>query len=177
MSSSGNYPDWSLFSERDEVVEYKLLSPASEIAAALQECHEQAERTRRRVEDEKRELLDALALQAVLVTQLASALERYEGDLNNASLDNIHTHLRVAKDQMLDALWQTGIKTEIPLGRTFEEVADLVQVDGWRHQDRFASESVDEVIEPIVSYRDAVIRLGRVIMGAPPDAAEEHRNA
>jgi hypothetical protein len=77
----------------------------------------------------------------------------------------------VLKDQMLDALRASGLEVDVPLGEAFERVADAVHVDGWRHESRFNAEVVAEVSEPIVRAGGVLVRLGRVVMGAPTEQA------
>jgi molecular chaperone GrpE (heat shock protein) len=107
------------------------------------------------------------------VVQLAAALDIYESVLTQASLGKVHRHLRIIKDQMLSALEKAGLEVNIPVGKPFNEVANVVHVDGWRHHADFLSEVVAEVIEPIVTYRGRLVRMGRVVMGAPPDKVTE----
>ena len=168
MLSSDKFPDWSLFKEREVPFEVELLSPASEVAALLQRYRTDVDAAEQNVEGVRNEGLAGLAQQAVFVIQLAAALDRYESDLKQASLTRVHRHLRVLKDQMLDALSSAGLEVVIPIGKPFDEVADSVHVEGWRHHEDFSSEVVAEVLEPIVKYRGALVRLGRVVMGAPP---------
>ncbi len=69
---------------------------------------------------------------------------------------------------MKDVLGQADLELLIPQGLPFDQVADWVDVDGWRHSPEFQEEMVAEVVEPIVMRRGVLVRLGRVIMGAPP---------
>ena len=103
--------------------------------------------------------------------QFSAALERYQAELTHIGLARVHRHLRVLKDQMLDALRASGLEIDVPLGQSFEQVAEAVHVDGWRHEAQFTGEVVAEVSEPIVRAGGALIRLGRVVMGAPVDHA------
>ena len=169
MSSSAEFPDWSVFSEREAPFDSELLSPASEVAAVLQWSHAALDEAQQAVEDVRREGLMALAEQAVLVVQLAAALDRYAPDFTQASLTNVQRSLRIVKDQMLAAVNRAGLEIGVPLGKSFNEVADLVSVAGWRHHRNFSSEVVAEVLEPFVVYRGVPLRFGRVVMGAPPE--------
>ncbi len=123
----------------------------------------------------QRQGLEALAQQAVFVVQMESALAQYESALAQGTLKRIHRHFRVLKDQMMDALKQAGLEVIVPLGKSFEEAADWVHVQGWRHHKDFPSELVAEVLEPVVIYQGRLIRQGRVIMGAPSEGSE-HKN-
>jgi molecular chaperone GrpE (heat shock protein) len=167
MSSSDKFPDWSAFSKREIPFEVELLSPASEAAALLQRSQAALDEAWQEVDHVRGEGLAALAQQAALVIQLAATLERYQPDFTQASLKKVYRSLQITKDQMLDELRRVGLEIIVPLGKTFDEVAQLVNVDGWRHQEHFTSEVVAEVIEPIVMYRNILVRPGRVVMGAP----------
>jgi molecular chaperone GrpE (heat shock protein) len=173
MSSSDKFPDWSVFSERHVPFDVELLSPASEVTALLQRYWTDMNKMRQEIESLRSEGLNASAQQAVYVVQLAAALDIYESVLTQASLGKVHRHLRIIKDQMLSALEKAGLEVNIPVGKPFNEVANVVHVDGWRHHADFLSEVVAEVIEPIVTYRGRLVRMGRVVMGAPPDKVTE----
>jgi hypothetical protein len=170
MSPSDDVPGWDAFTVRDVPEGPELVSPASEVAALLQRYHADLARARDEIAAASRAGLESLAEQAVLVVQLAAALERYESLLQQASLGLVHRHLRVLKDQMMSAIAAAGLEIVVPLGRPFDEVADRVHVDGWRHREEFAAEVVAEVVEPIVMSGGALVRAGRVVMGAPASA-------
>ena len=167
MSYSAEFPDWDVFSEREVPFDVELLSPASEMLSVLQRSHTALADARQAVEDVRGEYLSALALQAVLVVQLGAALDRYAPDYTQASLVKVHRALRIVKDKMLDELGRAGLEIVIPMGKPFDEVVHLVNVEGWRHHENFSSEVVAEVVEPIVTCGGVVLRLGRVVMGAP----------
>ena len=171
MSSLAELPDWSAFGEREAPLDTELLSPAAELAAVLQVYRADLATVRAEVQQARLAGAAALAQQAVFVVQLAVALESYQAALAEASLSKVHRHLRIVKDQMLDALRGAGLEIVPLVGRSFDEIADLVDVQGWRHRPEFTSEVVAEELEPLVKYRGEVVRLGRVVMGAPPEAA------
>lgn len=166
MSSSADFPDWSVFSER-EVPPIDIFSPASDIAALLQMYRADLDKAQAHSESVHRKGMEALAQQTVLVVQLASALERYKSEFEQASLRKIYRSLRIVKDQMLSALQDTGLEILVPQGKPFNEVVDYVDVVGWRHSKNFSEEVVTEVLEPIVLYNGTLLRLGQVVMGAP----------
>lgn len=171
MSFSGELFDWNIFSRREVPFDVELASPALEMFAALQKSHAALVEAQQVVEHVREEYLAVLAQQAVLVAQLSAALDRYAPEYSEASLAKIHRSLRIIKDQMLDELKKGGLEIVIPLGKSFDEVADVVSVDGWRHHENFSAEVVAEVVEPIVTYRGDVVRRGRVLMGAPLEEA------
>jgi hypothetical protein len=175
MSSSDNFPDWSVFKERKlpETLNIDILSPSMEMSVLLQRYSGDAKKARQDIDAAHYEGINIAAQQAVYIVQLAAALENYEPALKDASLQRVHRHLRIIKDQMLSALAREGLDIIIPANKPFDEVADLVHVEGWRHSDKFTSEVVAEVLEPIIYYKGNMIRMGRVVMGAPPDNAIE----
>ena len=167
MSCSDRYPDWSLFVEREVSVQGELLSPSAELSSIIQWARSEVDAAGRKGAEARAEALGALAQQAVFVAQLAGALEAYEREFPARA----HRHLRVLKDQMLAALGQAGIEIVDPSGKPFDEVSKSVDVIGWRQHEQYPTELVAEVIEPIVTAEGAVVRRGRVIMGAPPAGA------
>lgn len=173
MSSSADLPGWEAFALRDAPESVDLLSPSSEVGGLLQRYRAEIDRATAAASEAKRDGLEALASQAVLTVQLASALDRYAGQLKDAGLERVHRHLRVLKDQMLAACAAAGVEIRVPLGAPFDEVADLVHVAGWRHRDEFTAEVVAEVIEPIVTHAGTLLRPGRVVMGAPVSSRPE----
>jgi hypothetical protein len=167
MSSSDELFDWNVFSEREVPFEVELVSPASEAHAILQRSQTTLAEAQQAVEYVRSEYVAALVQQAVLVTQLAAALDRYSPEYHQASLAEVHQSLRIIKDQMLDELENAGLEVTVPLGKSFKEVSDVIRVDGWRHHINYSSEVVAEVFEPIISHRGKIVHLGRVLMGAP----------
>jgi hypothetical protein len=173
MSSSADLPGWETFALRDAPEAVDILSPASEVAALLQRYRAEVDQATSAASGAERRGLEALAEQAVLAAQLASALERYAAQLKDAGLERVHRHLRVIKDQMFAACAAAGLDLIVPLGASFDEVADLVHVEGWRHRDEFTAEVVAEVVEPIIKHGGTLLRHGRVVMGAPASARPE----
>ena len=173
MSSSDEPYGWQAFVERGGPVEVEILSPASEMAALLQRYRADVDEACRNTAEARHQGLLALAEQAVFVFQLERALERYQAGFEEASQVKAFRHLRVLKDQMLDALSASGLGVEDPLGQSFDAIADAVHVEGWRHCSDFASEEVAETLEPVITHRTThtTLRLGRVIMGAPQQSA------
>jgi hypothetical protein len=163
---------WDAFAERPAPERMAPDPPSVEIARVLQIHQSALNAERGRARTAVDEALAASFRQAVLVTQLEDALERHRDALDAAGLGKVHRELRIRKDEMLDALRHGGVTAEDPVGRPLAEVADAVEVIGWTHEPRFDAEVVARTQEPIILYRGAVVRLGQVIMGAPPhDAA------
>jgi len=155
----------------------ELLSPASELAAALQRCRRDLEAERSAARESADRAHGASAEQAVLVFHLSSALARHDAALADAGLQVVRRTLRVLRDQLLVALGQDGLTVVDPVGRPYDEVADDVRVAGWRHGPEYPGEVVAETIEPIIHCGAEVVRPGRVIMGAPDQAATGEETA
>ena len=180
MSSSADSPaepavelGWSAFTERPAGPDpVPLLSPAQELAAALQEG-QKALRTAR--EDGAAALDRVLAIvadQAALVFRLGVVLAESEDKLREAGLGRIRTQLSIVRRQMAEALDGAGLDVVDPVGTPFDEAQEHVEVVGWRHGAEFTDQVVAETIEPIVRHDGVVVRSGRVIMGAPPNGEE-----
>lgn len=159
---------WDVFAVRPAQVELAAGSPATELADVLQRFHAALRAERGRTRNATDDALAVAVEQAGLIARLESALARHQDALAGAGLGRVHLELRVLKDQMVDALRGGGVTVEDPMGRPVAEVDDRVEAVGWRHGTEFTAEVVAEVHAPIVWYRDAVIRPGRVTMGAPP---------
>lgn len=160
---------WEHFHERPEPTPADLLSPASELAAVLHRYRADVDGERAATREAVARAHAAAAEQAVLVFQLATALDGNEDAFAGAGLDRLHQRLRVLRNQMTRALAGTGVETVDPVGKPFAEVADLVQVVGWRHGPEFGDEVVAETIDPIVMHDEELVRPGRVVMGAPDE--------
>jgi len=167
MSSSDDAFGWSAFRERPVPAPIELRSPALELAAALQRGARSLAAERAATRDAQADAHDADAELAVLVFHLSVVLGRHEAAIAEAGLSDAHHELCIVRNQMLGVMERTGVRVVDPLGRSFDEVGDAVQVVGWRHGSDFPDEVVAETIEPIVRHGVEVIRQGRVIMGAP----------
>lgn len=181
MSSSANFPDWQAFDERElpELpfdITADLLSPAMEISAALQRSSQTLLDVQKQAYEQQDMAISALAQQAVFIFALSHTLERAENSQAQPIEKRRYHSLRIIKDQMLSGLSDFGLVIENPLGKTYHEVANNVEILGWRHHNDFVSEIVAEVREPIITFAGRLIRPGHVIMGAPPltPNSEEH---
>ena len=144
MFSLDKFPDWDMFQMREVPIEVEILSPAAETIALLQSRLTDI-RAVQTVSDEKHTAgLDALAQQAVFVVQLEASLQNYKTKFEEANLNKVYRALRIVKDQMLTALQEAGLEVIIPLGKPFDEVAEYVDVLGWRHHEDFTGEVVVE---------------------------------
>jgi len=178
MSSSAEPPraeplGWEAFAPRAAGMDVELATPAAELGAVLQRYRADLDAAQGAVADAERAGLDALARQAVLAFRLETALSEYEPQLRDAPLSSIHRQLRILKDQMLAELADAGIEVVRLAGRPYAEVASYVDVEGWRHRAEYESELVAEELEPAVRHGEHLLRLGRVVMGAPLTAAPD----
>jgi hypothetical protein len=174
LDSSPDFPDWKAFRKREEVfLDTELLTPAAEMASIMGRYQAARLQAQQVAEEERQQLLDLLARQAVLVTHFGFMLERYElafsqqQPLGVSTLSKAYRSLRIVKAQMLDALQSKGLEIEVPIGKSYDQVDEVVNIEGWRHHKDYTSELVVEVIEPIVRYKGGLIQRGRVLMGAP----------
>lgn len=161
---------WDAFGERDAPADMELRSPAMELAQVLQRQQSALNTERGRSRTAVDEALAVAFDQAELVAKLGFSLAGRKAALEEAGLGKVHDELRIWKDAMLDALSRGGVTVEDPTGRPLAEVADRVEVHDWEHDARFTAEVVARTEEPIVLHNGAVVRPGRVTMGAPPAA-------
>ena len=169
MSFSDNLLNWDQFKKRPEIEGVEILSPAAEVAAYLQQFYAKINSLTEKFEDVHNVAISGLAEQAVLVFQFQTILERYEEQLRHISQSggDVFRTLRVLKDQMLGTLRDSGIEIDVPLGRSFQEVAEIADKVHWRHGEEFTSEIVVEVIEPVIKLHNRVVRPAHLVMGAP----------
>jgi len=115
-----------------------------------------------------------VARAAQIVFHLERAVGEAEAPLANSGLGRVHTRLRIVKDQLKSHLAAAGFTWSDPAGKDFEgELAERVEVDGWRHAAEFGREVVAETREPIVLFRGRVVLPGAVVVGAPCDGGEQ----
>ncbi len=110
----------------------------------------------------------ALVRVAVALFHWNGAAAGIEAALTAAGQQEAAARLRVAREEMTEALKEGGIEIDNPLGRTMAEVIDHVAVRGWRQQEGAVGETVSQVIAPIIRHRAAIIRRGQVIMSRAP---------
>jgi len=110
---------------------------------------------------------EALILIALAMHHWEGALTEAEGPLVAAGLGNTFRRLRLGRDEIRDVLKSAGITLEYPLGSSFAEVLECVEVRGWREQADLTAETVIQVLAPIIRQEGAICRLGQVVMGTP----------
>ncbi|MCD6486969.1 MAG: nucleotide exchange factor GrpE [Syntrophobacterales bacterium] len=169
MSSSDKFPDWDVFTERPVPEDFELLSPASEVASDLQKIYQKMNDVKSETDKVRREGIEPLVQQAIFVYKFEVALEMYEAELQKISQpkSDVYRHLRVLKDQMIEALASSDVELISPVGEPFENVVDYVDMVHWRYHEDYTSEIVVEVLEPIIKFRGDVVKLARLVIGAP----------
>lgn len=176
MSSSADAMplDWSAFGRRPVGEPVELVSPSSELGAALQRCRRDLTAERAAAAEAAATTRADVAELAVLVFRFSAVLNHHDQAIADAGLKSAGRTLRVLRDQMLSALGHAGLTVVDPVGLPYDAVAAAVEVAGWRHGPDFPGEVVAETVEPIIGHGAEVVRLGRVIMGAPePEPAPE----
>lgn len=185
MSSSVSFPDWNSFSSREEVdlgAETAPVSPASELMALLQTYQVDHRKMEERLAQERQHWLDLLVQQALLVGRFEIMLSRYDATLTRlveqpprpgSPLKKSYNSFRILKEQMAADLASAGIAFANPLGKPYNEVENVVTVDGWRHHQDYTEETVIEVTEAVVYFQGELVHQGRVVMGGPPPMEDE----
>lgn len=178
-----DFPDWSVFQERETLaLAGELLSPAAEIAAVLRTTSARLARAEQLLREAEQNDFSRLAQLAVLAAQLGMLLERNAGVFGgNAAvthqeeLASVYKSLQIIQKQMLAFLRKAGLEIELPLAKTYAEVAGCVEIEEWQHHQNFVEERVIDVIEPVVR-KGLWLRAGRVVMGAPLAARPQNNH-
>lgn len=169
--------EWAAFEQRPvpgEPEPQPLAGPDREVAFLLQRYWDDMQAEQERARKETAQARTVLTELAVHVARLEGLLrEAGEALRGAAGAKSLGRRLQVARKQVLEPLHAMGITTDDPAGRPYDEVADVVDITGWRYGPEFAAEVVAETVEPVVLDRGTVVRLGQVIMGAPPSAGTE----
>lgn len=165
-------PGWDAFRERavPTGLAEDMVSPGAELSGVLQRSQQELRTARGSAASAAGEARHVSFELATLIGRLGQLLIGAEApmvDSGDLKLKRLHRQFRVLKDQMLDALQESGIEVRDPLGLPAEEVADWADISGWRHGPEFTSEVVAQTFDLGVFYNDAVVRFARVAMGAP----------
>ena len=150
--------------------EGEVISLAGEIAALL----DRHARERDAADGAHRAEVGALRLAAGRAVQLAFHLERTieeaAGPPGDAGPGPLLRRLRILKDQIKAHWGRQGFSWRDPTGEDYTpELAEWVEVDGWRHDSEYPTELIVETREPVVLYQGEVILKGAVVVGAPSD--------
>jgi hypothetical protein len=159
-------PTWSDFAERP-VREFEMGSPAGEIATVLRRYRADLDAAARAGAEGRAQGLRALAEQAVLAVELDKQLESPSA-ASEPAFAAIRDALRALTDRMLVQIEAAGLEIVRLRGSDARSVAELALVDSWRYDDAYETEVVVEELEAAVRHLGAPLRLGRVVMGAPP---------
>gem|GEM_PF-2703932 len=151
-------PTWIEFSDRP-VPEFDPPAPAAELASVLQRYRADLDAAARAGAEGRVQGLRALAEQAVLAIELEKRLD------HQSTLEP----LRALKDRMLARIELTELEIVRLVGSPLATVADLVEIDSWRFDDRYPAAVVAEELEVAVCHQGRLLRRGRVVVGAPRD--------
>jgi len=157
-------PTWADFEEQPSA-DFELHSPAEELAGVLRRMRAQLDRAGRAGAAQRADALRALAEQAVLAVELEKLLERHGPQFAERDLERAYRSLGQLKDRMLAHVAAAGLEIVRLRGAPAGEVADLVEIDGWRCDDIDASPTVVAELEVAIRLDGAPLRRGRVIMG------------
>ncbi len=131
----------------------------------LQRMRADLDRAGRASAEQRVDALRALAEQAVLAVELEKLLERHGPQFDDAALAHAYRALGQLKDRMLAHVADAGLEIVRLRGVAARDVADVVEIDGWRCDDIDASPVVVAELEAGVRLGGAPLRRGRVIMG------------
>jgi hypothetical protein len=159
-------PTWEEFEERP-VAELELRSPAAELAEVLQRSRANLEAAARAGAESRAQGLRALAEQAVLAVELENVLDRHPAWEVATSL---YAALRGVKERMLLHIATMGLEVVRLRGASASNVRDIIEVESWRYDDAYASEVVVDELEVAVRLDGTLVRMGRVVIGAPCNA-------
>lgn len=163
---------WADFEEQP-TAEFELRSPAEELAGVLRRMRAQLDRAGRAGAEQRVDALRALAEQAVLAVELEKLLDRHGPQFGEPALERAYRSLGELKDRMLAHVAASGLEIVRLRGAPAGEVADLVEIDGWRCDDIDASPTVIAELEVAVRLDGAPLRRGRVIMGGLGETSRE----
>lgn len=142
--------------------------PAAEVAAVLKEQQRERQRWARQHAEQERSNSQLLAQIMTLLYLLDQTLERSQPAMEQQGLVATHREMRIAKDQLVALLNESGLQWHAPLGEPFEgDLPVLVSVDGWRQGPEYAYPQVIEVRTPIILRDGIPIKEGSVLVGAP----------
>jgi molecular chaperone GrpE (heat shock protein) len=168
MSSSLNIKSiWSQFTERDVLQEAAPRSPHLEIMTVLQAWYTHRKVMEKQIAETEDRWLDRLAELTVFIYHLEQCLEEYQSCMAEQGLTQAFRHLQMIKNQVVDTIRKTGIVILDPKKCKYAQISDLVNVIDWVYKQEFLEEVVTGVKDPVILYNERVLRLGRVVMGAP----------
>lgn len=153
---------------RQSAVTGEFVSLASEIAAMMNRQAQELKRNDAAHTEKLKNTQKATARTVQLIFHLEQALAESEEKLVDAGLGKLFKRFRIIKDQLKDQLTSQGFSWRNPEGEKFSvELADILEVDGWRYSGDYEDEVVVTTREPIVLLANEVILTGAAVIGAP----------
>jgi molecular chaperone GrpE (heat shock protein) len=153
---------------REVAFEGEFISLAAEVAALLNRHAGQIRQVTESGSQALVKLQRGIARGVQLVFHLEQAIGASEEHAAAVGFGKTLRRFRIIKDQLKDQLAAQGFTWRDPTGEEFtQELAELVEVDGWRHAAEYAREVVVETREPIVLYQGQPVLVGAVVVGAP----------
>ena len=163
--------------EIPEEINLQMISPARIVGGLLQKMSLQIDQHMLQNTLSTDSLLKTLAELAVKVFQAGVVLDHYRGE-QSIEIQRMSEHLSLICKQMHDCIKEEGLIILDPKEKQYEDIKELVTVDGWVKSDRITFEQVLEVREPVIIMRaeNRLLRKGSVVMGSPSRAGtgDEH---
>jgi hypothetical protein len=159
-------PTWDDF-DVVEVPEFRPRAPHVELADVLRRYRADLDSVARSAADRHEQRLRALAEQAVLAVKLDRLL-------GTPSQGEPFAELRELADRMLEEIDSAGLEIVRLAGASADDVAGLVEVEHWRFAETYERAIVAEELEVAICANGRALRLGRVVMGAPPGHVVAH---
>jgi len=157
-------------SPREIPIEGEFVSLAGEIAALLNRHAKEQREIKEKYSQELLEMKRFCGRVMQIVFHLENALNESEKNLVEKGEVKTFKRFRIIKDQVKDHLTKQGYLWRDPTGEQFtNELAEMVEVDGWRHSKDYDCEVVVEIREPIILFGNELILGGAVIIGAPEE--------
>jgi hypothetical protein len=116
--------------------------------------------------------VEALARIAVAIYHWQPAAHEMEAKLEAAGEKEAAARLRIAREEIAEALNDGGVEIEELQGKSFSEVIDRASVIAWRQQPGISGEMVCQVIEPVVRCAESIVRRGKGVMARAPQPPE-----
>ena len=168
-------PSWAEIEEHP-VADLVPRSPAAELAAVLQRSRRELDAAARAGAEGRAQGLRALAEQAVLAIELEGVLDSCARRRDERAAEDLHASVRSLTERMLAHIAATGLEVVRLRGRNARAVLDLVEVDSWCYDDSYVGEVVIDELEVAIRLDGRPLRLGRVVIGAPHNAAYDPAN-
>jgi molecular chaperone GrpE (heat shock protein) len=154
--------------QRAAPFEGEFISLAAEVAALLNHHAQELCKITETGDQALTKLRQGIARGVQIVFHLERAIVESEKLMAAAELSKALRRFRIIKDQLKDFFTAHGFSWKDPTGEEFmQELAEVVEVDGWRHSAEYTREIIVETREPIVLYQGQTVLVGAVVVGAP----------